>query len=172
MTQLPLEVVKAYIDEELPGAQAWADRAGLELTYDPDRLRLRVHLEGPGADGASERYLLEGRLEDYKTLPPIWHFVHPETAAEIGAGAFPAAPQTPLGGSSIIIAHGTRGAVICAHFNRLAFAEQGGPHADWGELSSWQNVNTGHTVATTLGDMLERINIEVKASPGRMALLP
>jgi hypothetical protein len=167
---LPAEAVKAYIDEELPGAQAWADRAGLDLIYDSDQLRLRVHLEGSGP-GGDEKYLLEGRLDDYKTLPPIWNFLHPETAAEIGISAFPAAPQPAIGGPSIFIQHALRGAVICAHFNRWAYAQEGGPHGDWGESSNWHNV-TGGTIAKTLGDMLERINVEVKASPGRMAALP
>jgi hypothetical protein len=165
---LPTEVVKAYIEEELPGARAWAERSELELSYDPERLALRLPLQGPGPEGP-ERYLLEGRFDDYRALPPIWQFLHPDSGEEIGAAAFPAAPAAPLGGSSILLSHGPRGGVICAHFSRWAFGE-GAPHTDW-QTANWQNIGDGKVLALTIGDMVVRIAIEVGCSPGRMAPL-
>jgi hypothetical protein len=170
---LPAEVVSAYIEEELPGARAWADREGLELSFDPERSSLLVELAGPGADGgARERYLLEGMLDDYRALPPLWRFLHPDSGEEVGAAGFPAAPATPPGNSSILIPNPTHGAVICAHFSRRAYTDEGGPHGEWGGPSQWETIREGQVVARTLGDMLHRIHLEVAASPGRMAPLP
>jgi hypothetical protein len=169
---LPAGVVGAYIEAELPGALAWADREQLIMRFDPDRPSLRAELEGPGPEGEpSERYLLEGVLDDYRALPPLWRFLHPDSAQEIGAAAFPAAPAAPTGGASIFIPNGCHGAVICAHFSRRAYGE-GGPHLDWGASSGWETIRDGQVVARTLGDMLHRIYLEVAASPGRMAPLP
>jgi hypothetical protein len=169
---LPAEVVAAYVEQELPAARAWADREGLLLSFDPDRPSLRVELEGPGPEGEPpERYLLEGILDDYRALPPLWRFLHPDSCEEIGAAASPAAPTAPPGGASIFIPNATHGAVICAHFSRRAYGE-GGPHLDWGAPSQWETTREGQVIARTLGDMLHRILIEVAASSGRRAPLP
>jgi hypothetical protein len=170
---LPAEVVGAYVEEELPGARAWADREGLTLNLEPERPSLRVALEGPGAEGEDpERYLLEAMLDDYRALPPLWRFLHPDSGEELGASGFPAAPATPIGGPSIFIANGAHGAVICGHFSRRAYADEGGPHGEWGGPSQWETIREGQVVARTLGDMLHRISLEVAHSVGRMAPLP
>lgn len=169
MTLLPAATVKATVAAELPAAHAWAKRQGHELNYDAETLTLRVWLEGP--DG--ERYLLLGMFEDYQTLPPAWRFVHPDTTEAIGSAAYPAPAQPYPRGSPLILDSGADGAVICAHFNRLAYTEEGGPHGDWGGLSNWQNTEgAGYTRATTIADMLARIALDVADSNGRKAPLP
>jgi hypothetical protein len=166
---LPTATSTAYLETELPGAEAWAEREGLVLTYEPERLALRLRIEGPG-EQAPERYLLEGRFDDYRVLPPEWLFLHPDSVEEVGAAAFPAQPPTPLGGSSIFLPDSRFGAVICAHFSRRAFG-QGAPHSDW-DAGGWESIETGHVMALSVGDMLARIAVEVRLSPHRMEPLP
>jgi hypothetical protein len=168
MALLPAAAVHARLGEDLPGARAWAERHGLELDWDEEELKLRLGLQGP--DG--ESYLLEGTFEDFPTLPPSWRFLHPESAERIGAAAYPSSAEPSARGTVLIINGGKEGVVICAHFNRLAFAEEGGVHGDWGPLANWQNQPGNYTYANTIADMLARIALEVSDSTGRKAVLP
>jgi hypothetical protein len=172
LAKLPLEVVRAYIAEELPGAQAWAKRRGLELAYDDEQLNLRVPLLGSDRNGDPEHYLLEGQLDDYRVLPPVWQFLHPDTGEEIGSAAFPAPPSEGMNGvGSIFLPNGGNPA-ICARFSRLAYTPGTGPHPEWGELTGWDRFVEGQVYANTIGDMLHRIDLEVCASTERMEALP
>jgi hypothetical protein len=56
--------------------------------------------------------------------------------------------------------------LICAPWNRLAYGEHGGPHADWGGQTSWTSVGAGYTKGDTLGDMLSQIALHLAVSPG------
>ena len=168
MALLPPSAVHARLGEDLPGARAWAERHGLELEWDEEALRVRLQLEGPDRDA----YLLEGTFEDFPTLPPSWRFLDPRTGERIGAGAYPTSADPSPRGTALIINGGSEGVVICAHFNRLAFTEEGGIHGDWGPLANWQNQNGGYTYANTVADMLARIALEVSDSTGRKAELP
>lgn len=165
MALLPAAAVHSQVAEELPAARGWAERREYDLEYDEEEVRLRVTLAGPGG----EAYLLEGIFEDYPTLPPIWRFVDPRTGERIGRAAYPRPANPHPRGSALVIESGMEGVVICAHFNRLAFAEQGGPHGDWGPLANWRNPGSNvYTFAETIGDMLSRIALEVSDSSGRM----
>jgi hypothetical protein len=181
MPALPAEVSSAYIEAELPAVRSLADREGVGLDFLPDRSALRLRLEGPPKapeetppelipDGSPEHYLLEGVLDDYRALPPDWNFLHPDTAEDIGAAAFPAVPRRPIGGNSIFLPHGGS-PVICAHFSRRAYGP-GAPHNEWGPATGWQTVQPGNVRADTLADMLARIICEVRISDGRMEVLP
>jgi hypothetical protein len=168
MALLPLGAVHARLREDLPGAEAWAERAGHDLVWDEEELSLRVGLEGPDA----EAYLLEGSFEDFPTLPPSWRFLDPRSAERIGAPAYPCSAEPSPRGTALIINGGSEGVVICAHFNRLAFSEEGGVHGDWGPLANWQNQSGAYTYANTIADMLARIALEVSDSSGRKEELP
>jgi hypothetical protein len=181
VTLLPIATVRAHVLHELDGARAWANRCGHDLAFDEDALSLKLALVGPATSAeTNERYLLTASFEDYRALPPSWRFVHPNTSEDIGAAAYPASLTPSLRGSNLFIAGGPSGAVICAHFNRLAYVENQntpeqthGVHADWGEPTEWLNLPaTEYTHAETIGDMLARIALEVSDSPGRMAPLP
>lgn len=171
MALLPLEAVQTSVAAELPAARAWAGRHGYTLGHDIEPVRIRLALNGPRP--AEEPYLLLGTFEDYPTLPPTWRFVHPTTGQPVGRAAYPT-PAVPYPrGSPLIIDGGIDGVVICAHFNRLAFTEEGGPHGDWGPLSNWQNPGASpYTFAVTIPDMLARIALDVRDSAGRKASLP
>jgi hypothetical protein len=165
MTLVPrVAVVQVVVDELVPAA-AWAARQGLELTTDIERLRLELRLGGPSAESL-EQYLLVGEFDDYRAIPPRWIFVHPESGEEVGQAAFPAPGSTPFGASLFHTAP-----VICAHFNRLAYSDAGGPHSDWGGLANWQNVGPGQAMALNIASMLDRIYRDLAFSRGRMAPL-
>jgi hypothetical protein len=166
---LPEDVVRAHVADEMSAAGAWAARQHHELAFDADALTLRLPLLGKQpAAGAAERYLLTGAFDGYRAVPPAWRFVHPDTGEDIGQAGYPAND----GGepTSIFLAH-ERG-VICAHFNRLAFAKHSGPHGDWGDETNWLNAASGYTRAETIADMLARIELGVRSSTARMAPLP
>ncbi|HEY5053769.1 MAG TPA: hypothetical protein VII45_10215 [Solirubrobacterales bacterium] len=168
MSLLPLLAVHSRLQEDLPGARAWAERHEHDFDWDEEALRLRLSLKGPDA----EAYLLEGTFEDFPTLPPSWRFLDPRTAERIGPPAYPTSAEPSPRGTALIINGGTEGVVICAHFNRLAFTEEGGIHGDWGPLANWQNQAGDYTYANTVADMLARIALEVSDSTGRKAALP
>jgi hypothetical protein len=174
MATLPLRaeedphlIVRRFVEaaDEMPAAIALAARRGLELEYDPTALTAALSLSGPGAEAGApdELYRLTGGFDRYRLLPPIWKFVHPITGEDVGISSYPGPT-----GSSIFHTNG----VICAHWSRLAYAEHGGPHSDWGGPSAWQRPQPGYTVALTIPDMLDRIIREVGWSRGRMAELP
>jgi hypothetical protein len=167
MALLPLTAVQARLQDDLPGARAWAERNQRDLEWDEEKLRLLISLEGP----SREAYLLEGLFEDFPTLPPSWRFVDPRNGERIGPPAYPRSAEPSPRGTPLIINGGAEGIVICAHFNRLAFAEEGGVHGDWGPLANWQNQASGYTYANTVADMLARIAVEVSDSIGRKAPL-
>lgn len=167
MALLTPEAARAYLEaeDELPAAVKWALRRGIALDVDVEALGLTARLTGPAAEAAApqEPYLLVGSFEDYRVMPPRWRFVDPRNGVDVGSAAYP----RPLGSS---ILHGN--GLLCAHWNRLAYHEEGGPHNDWGGLEKWQNPPAGTSIALTIPDMLQRIVREVAASSGRMAPLP
>jgi len=165
---VPIVQVKALLDEELVAGRAWARRQGLKLDFRPEDLALGIALRGSD----EEPYLLEGVFDDYPTLPPSWRFLHPESGEAVGPAAYPRPADPYPRGSALIIDSGREGVVICAHFNRLAFEEEGGPHGDWGPLANWRNPNpSSHARAETVGEMLARIALEVSDSSGRKGAL-
>lgn len=167
---LPEAAVRAYLaqPEEIPAALAHARGLGLEPIWSGDALNLRLRLEGPStapsaAAVSEEEYLIEGRFDQYRVLPPIWKFLDPRTGQDIGPAAYP----QPLGNSVVHPA-----GLICAHWSRLAYAQHGGPHGNWGGPESWQTRVEG-TEALTISDMLARLIWEVQYNTrGRMAPLP
>lgn len=169
MALLPVDTVRAQLAEELEPAQAWATRRGLSLEFFEQEATLNLMLWGP----EGEAYLLAGEFPDYPTLPPIWRFVDPRSGQKIGPAAYPAPVQPYPHGTPVVLDGGSEGVVLCAHFNRLAYAEEGGPHGDWGGLANWRNRPIGgYTFATCIAEMLVRIALEVSAANGRKAPLP
>ncbi len=168
MSLLAYSDVLAFLEgeDEIPGALRWAAYYGLEHTWDKKALLLTVRLIG-GSDRERERepYLLIGTFEDYRAMPPAWRFLDPRTRQDIGLPAYPAAGPFPLG--SVLHSNG----VICAPWNRLAYADRGGPHSDW-NAANWQTAAPQHSSARTIPDMLARIRAELTISPRRLASLP
>lgn len=155
MTALPSAVARASAEEELGAARAWSSRHNWTLLWAPESLLLRAatyHLP------AGRLVEVTGRMDGYRAVPPTWQFVRPGSD-EVGKEWFPAA-----GPSSVF--HGD--VVICAPWNLRAYAEHGGPHADWSGPAAWLKVS-GTTTAQTIGDMLATIDAHLRQSPGMMA---
>lgn len=154
MSALPPAVARASAEDELGAARTWASRHGWAMQWNPADLLLRAatyHLP------AGRLIEVTGQLDGYRAVPPAWHFVRPGTD-ETGKDWFPA----PGPGS---VFHGN--IVICAPWNRLAYAEHGGPHGDWSGPAGWLQVS-GTTVACTIADMLAAIDAHLRQSPGMM----
>ncbi len=169
MIAVPRRASIQAVAAEIPAAIAWSARHGLTLEHDEDELTLWLALTGPSAEpGTVEEYLLRGRFDDYRAVAPEWLFVDPRTREEIGADAFPAPPGVGAFGASLFIQNNSR-VLICAHFNRLAYASHGGVHGDWGETTSWLTRRPGQTYATNIGSMLDRIYRDMAYTRGRRA---
>jgi hypothetical protein len=152
-----------YLDDELPGAQAWAERRHAPLTWVPEILELRATLMQPET---RELFYLRGRFDEYRELPPMWTFTDKEWTAAPVLALFPKVSSTPYGSPLFITS--THGPVICAPFNRLAYAAHGGPHADW-TLAAWLTAGaTGQVRADSVGDMLSIIYRDFMLVRGRM----
>ena len=67
----------------------------------------------------------------------------------------------------MFIQHNSRG-IICAPFNRLAYATHDGPHSNWGDAAQWMTAGPGYVYAVTIGDMLQLILRDFSLSKGRM----
>lgn len=157
MTAVPIDTSRIILADEVDAARPWADRHGWNLELGPGDLLLTVRMRHP-ADQMP--LLLRGDFSGYRALPPTWVFLDPGTE-QPGPHAWPA--PGPVGGQASIF-HPTR--IICSHFNRKAYASEGGPHA-WGTLTSWVAVRQG-VHAENVGEMLAAIGVHLRCSPGRM----
>jgi hypothetical protein len=155
VTALPPTAARISVEEDLDGARAWAGRHNWTILWVAEALTLRAgtyHLR------AQRLVEVTAQCDGYRALPPEWRFVRPDTD-ETGREWHPAA-----GGPSIF--HGN--ALICVPWNRLAYAEHGGPHGDWSGPTAWLQVREG-PVAFTIPDMLAVIDAHLGQSPGMMA---
>ncbi len=169
MGLLTRSVVLAHLmaDQEIPGALRWAKHHKIEHTWDEDPLLLTVRLRGHADEsGHVEEYLVAGVFDDYRVIPPAWRFLDPRNATDVGQGAFPA--PGAFGPGSVLHTNG----VICAPWNRLAYANETGLHNNWTDLTKWESLEPNNTQARTIPDMLARIRAEVALSPRRLAPLP
>lgn len=152
-----------YVEDELPSAQAWAERHGVPLVWVAEDLEIRVTLTQPETQ---EPFYLRGRVDGYRELPPEWRFTDSEWTAPPSGALFPKVARTPYGSTLFIV---SRDPVICAPFNRLAYVAHGGPHADWA-LAGWLAAGqAGQVRADCIGDMLQIIYRDLILSRGRMA---
>ncbi|MBM0202915.1 hypothetical protein JNW90_07255 [Micromonospora sp. STR1s_5] len=146
------------IASELPAAQAWAARRpGWTVDLNEDAGPLLI--VGAVHPGSGTLVRITADLSGYPAIPPAWRFT------DRAGGS--AAPFPQPGGSPVVpgsIFHSNR--LICAPWNRLAYAEHGGPHPDWGALANWKTAGAGYTKANTLADMLSQIHLHLTLSPG------
>jgi hypothetical protein len=140
---IPTVVTAAAVDAEFPAVTAWAARRpGWTIWYDATTLTLYA---GTVHSVTSQPITITADLTGYRAVPPAWTITGPD-------GTFPTAGQIP----------GVPGSI----WNRLAYGEHGGPHADWGGQTSWTSVGAGYTKGDTLGDMLSQIALHLAVSPG------
>ena len=155
---VPVAVTLAVLEQEVPAAQHWAARHAWAIDVDLDALQLTAITHHP-ADHCE--LVLIGEFTGYRAVPPAWRFVDPVTG-QVTSNAFPA-QGSPPGRSSIF--HSMP--VLCAPWNRLAYAEAAGPHGDWGAVAGWLNVRDT-TQAHTIADMLATVDAHLRYSPGRL----
>src|SRR2546421_3877700 len=90
-------VTRAELALEFPILQERAKRAGWEITLDDTNFILEVRLIH-GKTG--QLFILRGRLDGYKAIPPAWEFVDPDTGEEGTAAAYPEPPNPTPGGNA------------------------------------------------------------------------
>lgn len=157
------EHVRIIVDAELSAARAWAERHKSPLDWLPDALECRVKFTQPET---GEVFFLRGVFDNYRAVAPEWSFVDPEWGQTGHPKYFPKPGQASFG-ASIFILHDKK-AIICVPFNRLAYADHGGPHTDWSGPASWLNAGPTNIQAHTLGDMLQAVHRDFVFSRGRM----
>lgn len=161
---IPAEQVRIIVADELEGARCWAERRGVTMDWYPESLELRVSLVQPETNGL---FFLRGRFPDYRALPPEWTF-----SDELWqqAGRRSDSPKgVPLGNQGTIFIDHQGTAVICAPFNRLAYRDHAGPHADWNGPANWLNAVADKIHADRIGDMLQAIYRNFLYTRERMA---
>ena len=150
---VPPDLTRSVVDGQYGAVAAWAARRKWTVTRPAGQIVLRAAAYHPGGQLVEVIAAMDG----YPALPPAWRFVTPGT--DNPSTVFPQAGAQPGVGGSIF--HPNR--VICAPWNQLAYSQHGGPHNDW-VMSGWQEV-TGVTRATTIADMLDQIDLHLRASP-------
>ena len=160
---VPGNTTISFVEHELEGAHAWATRHGVSLKWHPDELALHVTME---QTSTGDIFYLLGRFENYREEPPEWLFCDERWAGKVDRKYFPQPQSASIG--STFLSNGPKAPVICAPFNRLAYAEHDGPHDDWGSSAQWITPKGGSVYATNIGDMLQAIRRDLNASKGRM----
>ncbi len=176
---VPADETRIIIEPEIRGAQAWADRHGIGLVWLPEALELRAIVTQLSAD---DRFYLRGRFSGYRALAPEWTFSD-ENWVHAGRLCDAPKPASTQFGASIFIAYQhpalsiPNHAVICVPFNRFAYTDGSGPHADWGGPAQWMEVGRqpqapsappGPVRAEMVGDMLQVICRDFARTSGRM----
>lgn len=149
------EVSRTHVEGDLAALKVWAELNRWVLDWRPGQLLLGVSMRS-AVDG--ESYELEIALDGYRALPPSFQFVRSSSGERGTHRCYP---------------RGGRGyfhtlPVICAPWNRLAYAAHGGPHGDWA-MANWHTYRANHR---RLGDMLALVQelLDDRSSyQGRMA---
>ncbi len=160
---LPRDTTILVVKRELEDARTWVTRHGVYLKWDPDKLEIHVAMEQPST---GDMFYLLGRFDNYREEPPEWLFCDERWARIVEKKYFPQPQSVSIG--STFLSSGPKAPVICAPFNRLAYAEHDGPHNDWGGSAQWITPKGNSVYAAVIGDMLQVIRRDLIASKGRM----
>ncbi|MEZ0357998.1 hypothetical protein [Mycobacterium sp. SA01] len=148
-------ITRAVLAAEMPAVTAWASRRGWTIEADAPSLRLSAATVHPVVQTV---IVFCADLTGYPATPPAWTCLN--GTGHAASAAFPVAGSRAGLSGSIFHPNG----VICAPWNRLAYAVHGGPHNDWGDLTGWKTVTGGVTQAHTLADMLTTLALHLSAS--------
>jgi hypothetical protein len=160
---LPALVTRAQLEVEHPAITVWADQAGWRVDVEPAS-RLVMAYTGHPKSGVAMR--MQADCSGYPSIAPAWRFLN--QAGESPKSAYPAPGQQPGINGSIFIVNGNDG-LVCSPWNRLAYKDYGGVHADWGALTAWKTAAAAYTQAHTIADMLQTLIVHLMPSPGMMA---
>lgn len=150
----------AVLIAETPAITGWASRHGWRIETDTASLTLDAAAVHPATQTA---IVFHADLTGYPAVPPAW--TCRSGTGETAPSAFPVAGSRNGIPGSVFHPNG----VICAPWNRLAYAVHGGPHNEWGELTGWKTVPGDVTQAHTLADMLTALALHLSASPATAA---
>jgi hypothetical protein len=140
------------VQQELAAAASFAAAAGLDVeTSELTEVQPRFVIVFRNASG--ERFFAEFDCRDYPMYPPTSEFLDATHVARGQRGLYPVGFH-PM-------------PCVCARYNRKAYVERGGPHADW-RLVDWQ-LPTGSGVAVdSITMMLSDLHGKIARSTGRM----
>jgi len=116
------DITRRILDEELKDMSPLATTYGWVVYPDLPNLTVTVRMQS-AIDG--EVYVLEARCDDYKALPPVFEFIHPESGERGSPRCY------PKDGNFF-----HTNPCICIQWNRNAYQPLGGPHGDW-SLADW-----------------------------------
>ncbi len=147
------EISRQIVQEEVEAMASIAYEYGWEVTPNLQTFTVTVKMHS-AID--QEVYVVEARCDNYRSLPPYFEFIHPQTSERGTQRCYPA------DGSYF---HSTP--CICVQWNRKAYQSEGGPHADW-DMAGWMAARPG---TISLGDMFHLIQVRINkrdAYKGRM----
>jgi hypothetical protein len=161
----PDQLALAELEADIPALLDRAARLGWVVDYDLSKLVVVIHMTH---SSSGELYVLRGVFDTFRTLPPAWEFLDPDTGEEGTAAAYPMPvppPENPNGLSPVVISSGSRGRVICLPCNRRAYREfdDKAPHQDW-KLVNWSNQSPAYN---SVEEMVSRIAQDVQLSTAR-----
>jgi hypothetical protein len=130
-------ISRAIAEAELGEAEPWGKAHGWRISWDAERPLFTV---GMTSAIDKQEFLVEFDVSNYRELPPSIEFLHPSSGERGRPRCY------PKGGRGYFHAQ----PVICAPWNRRAYAANGGPHADWA-MSGWASIRPNHA---NLGDIL------------------
>lgn len=146
-------ITRQILHEEVEAMHAVASTFDWSISVDSEALTVTVKMH---SSLDAEKYVIEARCDNYRSVPPYFEFIHPDTGERGTPHCYPA------DGSFF---HPTP--CICIQWNRKAYNSNGGPHGDW-PMANWEAAKPG---TTTLGDMFLQIQLRINKSgayKGRM----
>lgn len=156
----PSDITEAVIAEEQAAITAWAARHGWDVELDLATATATAKALHP-VTGKS--VLFSADLSGYPAQAPAWWC----GSSPSDRAGYPAPMAAPVPGLQGSIFHPNP--VICAPWNRLAYAVHGGPHGDWGTPTDWRRAAPTSTQAHTIADMLAALRLHLQHSPGMLA---
>jgi hypothetical protein len=150
------EITRAHVESELSREliDAWVRQHGWQLSWDPAGLLLRATMR---SKIDQEQYELELNLGGYRALPPLIELIHPVTGERGSRKCYPG------GGRGYF--HNQP--VLCAPWNRKAYAAHGGPHGDW-TLAQWATYRPNHARLLDILVLLQSLLDDRSSYSGRM----
>jgi hypothetical protein len=149
------DVSRAHVEDELKEAEPWGLLHGWNHSWEPEGLLLRTEML---SKVDRQKFVIEFTFANYREFPPYIEFLHPDTNERGTHRCY------PKGGRGYF--HGNP--VICAPWNRKAYAAHGGPHSDW-VMSQWAAYRANHSKLGDILALLQELLDDRAGYGGRMA---
>jgi hypothetical protein len=149
------DVTRAHVEDELNEARGWAERHRWSINWRSEQLILEVTMRSVIDE---EIYELEATLRDYRALPAAFELRHLVTGER---GTHRCYPKGGLG-------YFHNQPVLCAPWNRKAYAALGGPHSDWA-MAQWWTYRPNHARLGDILALIQELLNDRSSYQGRMA---